>query len=189
MKKVILTVASFCLMAGIAVFAQPAGNAGSQDEQQGPGQAPEQLTTEEIAARLTDEMNTTLDLTQKQYKKLSKFNLKDQQEQEELLGNFAGPRPGGPNGGPGMGGPGGQGGQGGQGGPGMGPQGNGPQGTPDLSELEDYWAKKEKKLRKILTDEQFDKWYGLHPEQFGVRKNPDDKMPFDGVVPKDAPKQ
>ncbi len=213
MKRIILTAAALCLTAGAAMFARP--SAGPQDTPPEPGQVPERLSSEEIAARLTDEMAATLDLTEKQYKKLSKFNVKDQQELESLRGGFGGPGMGGPGGpggpgggpgmgGPGMGGPGGPGGPGmggpggrpgmggpggpGQGGPGMGPQG-GPQGMPDLSDLEEYWAKKEKKLRKILSDEQFEKWYGLHPEQFGIRKDPNDKLPFDGLAPQDAPKQ
>ncbi len=56
--------------------------------------------------------------------------------------------------------------------------------TPDLSELEAYWAKKEKKLRKILGDEQFDKWYSIHPEQFGVVERP---TPLDGPQDGTAP--
>lgn len=38
----------------------------------------------------------------------------------------------------------------------------------DLAELEEYWAKKEKKLRKILGDDNFEIWYSLHPEEFGL---------------------
>ncbi len=204
MRKVVLTFAGICLWAGTAVFST-AGSAASapQDEQKVKDEVAEQLTTEEIAAKLTDEMSSVLDLTQKQYKKLSKFNLKDQEEFEALTsGRFGGPGgPGGPGmggpggrpgggpgggpggrpGGPGMGGPGGpgMGGPGGPGGPGMGP--GGPHGAPDLSELEAYWTKKEKKLRKILTDEQFDKWYSLHPEQFGVRP----EQSFDELTPKE----
>ncbi len=181
MKKII--VAAFCAFAGAVLFAQaPMG----QMPQGGPrGPMPVQLSAEEKAAQITEEMQAKLNLTEKQVKKVAKFNKKDQQQQESLMG---GSRPTGmPQGGPGgmgpQGGmPGGMG-QGGrpqgmpQGGPGgMGPQGGMPQGGPmmgaqvDEEEMEKYWAKKEKKLRKIIGDAEFEKWLKMHPEQFGIKQ-------------------
>ncbi len=179
-------------MAGTAAFAQDNGSQMPPFGQGfGPGMQPgqgferpfENTTPEEAAEKLTAEMVEVLNLTDKQVKKVTKFNEKDQKNLQSLYTGgfgggpgFGGGMPGGgmPGGfGGGFGGPGGMPGGGmpggGPGGAGMRPEGGFPMMAPDLSELEDYWAKKEKKLRKILGDEEFGKWYTLHPEQFGVR--------------------
>ncbi len=193
MKKIVLSIAAFCFAAGMMALAQPGG------QMQGPPQEgnTQSFPTEEIAMRLTEQMSSELGLTDKQFKKLYKFNVQDVEKLLEFRANGIRPVRFGGQGGPGMG-PGGQGGPGmgpgGQGGPGMGPGGQGggrpggpgmgpggpgmgnPQGgerpaidQDSIAEMEQYWANKEKKLRKILTGEQFDKWYTAHPEQFGIR--------------------
>ncbi len=180
-------------MAGSVVFAQsgpqlpPEGQGFAPGMQPGEGMPFQRLSPEEAAEKLTAEMVEALDLTDKQVKKVTKFNKKDQEDFQSLyMSNF--PRPGmggGPMGGPGMGRPGGMPGGmpgGGPDGAGMRPEGGFPMVTPDLSELESYWAKKEKKLRKILGDEEFGKWYALHPEQFGVVERPAG-APQDGTAP------
>ncbi len=205
-------------MAGTAVYAQPTqqrpdGAPFGPGMQMGEGfERPfENMTPEESAEKLTAEMTEVLELTAKQVKKVTKYNVKDQETLQSLYTSsfegFGGPmgggsggpggRPGG-FGGPMGGGPGGFGGRpggmpgggpggmpGGQGSPGMMPEGGFPPMTPDLSELEEYWSKKEKKLRKILGDEQFGKWYALHPEQFGVRA--ERPTPFDLPQDENAP--
>ena len=51
------------------------------------------------------------------------------------------------------------------------PRGNPPSGMPafggevDYEELEKYNAKQDKKLRKIIGDENFEKWRATHPQE------------------------
>lgn len=129
------------------------------------------MTVEERAQRMTDRMNDLLTLTDKQYKKIYKLNLKDVKEMEaDSL--FLGRR--------GMGfGPGGP-------GPGFGPGGPGgraqferemernnrqfnPLSQQQMEQLraerEKARLKKDKKLRKILTEEQYGIWIKAEQER------------------------
>ena len=143
----------------------------------------------EVAKKTVDQLNTVVGLNDDQYKKLYKFHLsleKSRQAEQENMG-FPGGRPGmgGPGGrpdggpgGPGMGGPGGPGGFSG-GGPGGngGPGGGRPQMSEERREMiremkeerraaeEALQQKIEKKYRKILTPEQFEKWESYEAEQ------------------------
>lgn len=120
---------------------------------------------ERSAKQLTDKMQKELGLTDKQYKKIYKLNLKEQEKMVELFskrpeGNFPprnGERPQGPR--PPMGGP-----QGGPGKPGERPGMKGPR-PEGNSELEELRAKNEKKLKKILTAEQYAKWQKIQPQR------------------------
>lgn len=120
---------------------------------------------ERSAKQLTDKMQQELKLTDKQYKKVYKLNLKEQKKMVELLserpeGNFPprdGERPQGPR--PPMGGP-----QGGPGRPGEHPGMRGPR-PGGNSELEELREKNEKKLKKILTAEQYAKWQKMQPQR------------------------
>lgn len=143
----------------------------------------------EVAKKTVDQLNTVVGLNDDQYKKLYKFHLgleKSRQAEQENMG-FPGGRPGmgGPGGrpdggpgGPGMGGPGGPGsfsggGPGGNGGPG----GGRPQMSEERREMiremmeerraaeEARQQKIEKKYRKILTPEQFEKWETYEAER------------------------
>lgn len=106
---------------------------------------------EKAARKLTDEMDELLQLTEKQYKKIYKLNLKEEKEKiERMTGKtfFEGGRPFMP--------------------PmdGMPPQGSFPPMNgmrPPMPEsmqedVENQIEKRNKKLKKILTDEQYDKW-------------------------------
>ncbi len=148
-------------------------------------QLPREIPSPEGNARkITNAMKKGLSLTDKQYDKLYKLNLK---EQRELFGNKQQARQGGPrSGGQGMGGrPPGGGGQmgGGMGGGRMGggqpPMGGGQrpsmdgegQGMPGGAakektekDLQKAAAKKEKKIKKILTNEQYEKWQNMSAE-------------------------
>lgn len=143
---------------------------------------PEAQTPEKVAARETDEMKDELQLTDKQYKKIYKLNLKEEkQRQKAILENVNGgwqrpPMGGGRpemGGGPGMGAP-------GMGGPEMGtpdmgqppvdgenghPRGEGfhhrmgkPTLTPEVQALAKQAEKKDKSLKKILSTEQYEQW-------------------------------
>ena len=120
---------------------------------------------ERSAKQLTDKMQEELGLTDKQYKKIYKLNLKEQKKMVELLserpeGNFPpkdGERPQGHR--PPMGSP-----QGGPGKPGERPDMKGPR-PEGNSELEELRAKNEKKLKKILTAEQYAKWQKMQPQR------------------------
>ena len=121
-------------------------------------------------------MAAEIPLTEKQIKKVYNYFKRDIKYRREHF-QFSGPRPGGPRpeGGPGMG-PGGQrpsgpppsgmgpGGQRPQVAPGMGP-GTPPRGfeQADPEEIERYNARQEKKLRKIIGDENYAKWRANHP--------------------------
>lgn len=117
----------------------------------------------------TDQMTAELGLNEKQIKKVFKFFKNDIQYRRENF-VFGGPRPDGNFPAPPSGGrPGGEGGFPG-GGPGMRP-GNPPSGMPafggevDYEALEKYNTKQDKKLRKIIGDENFEKWRAAHPQE------------------------
>lgn len=135
---------------------------------------------EKMARKETDRLKEALDLTDKQYKKVYKLLLK---EQRELLENRM-QRP------PMMGGEGGRGPrpphEGGMPPMGMGegrpegmhrpPMGGAPK--PESAEdMQKRIAKKNKKMKKILTESQYDQWLGMS------------QKPMPGPKPEDAPKQ
>jgi len=159
---------------------------------QGNRMPPKMKTPEEIAQIKSDQMKAEVGLTDKQYKKVYKLIKQDQEYRQEQMSNqFGGGMP--PQGGPGMGGPGGQGGfgggmppqgggnfggggmppqggPGGQGGPGMGgpggPGGPGMDGPACNQVSDEYLEKQDKKLKKILTEEQYNKWRSKHPAEY-----------------------
>lgn len=131
-----------------------------QYEQRLPHEVP---NPEKIATQMTDRMQESLQLTEKQYKKIYKLNLKEQKEYFKAMQNSGEQRP--PMGGPGM--RGGRPPMGGSEPPIMG-EGNFPD---DMGErpmmnkeqnVEDIQKKaaeaKKKKIKKILTPEQYAKW-------------------------------
>lgn len=130
---------------------------------------------EKAAQRRTDEMDKMLDLTEKQYKKIYKLFLKEEKEKVEALMER---HPEGMNGQPPMGGRPPRGG-------GRPPMGGGmpPRGgdfprmegdrndmTPEErmkargEEIQKEQEKREKKIRKILTDEQYEIWQMRKPQ-------------------------
>ena len=132
---------------------------------------PEEMTIEQRAHMITDRMDRLLTLTEKQYQKIYKLNLKELKEMEaDSL--FMGRRGMGfgPGFGPGPGGP--------------GAPGNRAQFERDMArsssqfkelsqqQMEELRAaheksrlKKEKKLKKILTEEQYGKWVKAEQER------------------------
>lgn len=122
---------------------------------------------EKEARRRTDEMDKLLQLTEKQYKKIYKLYLKEEKEKVEKMSGFGGGMP--PMGG-GMMPPGGN----GRPPMGMPPAGERPDfgnSRPEMGDRksieEDMKKRREaklKKIRKILTDEQYDKWISAKPE-------------------------
>lgn len=146
--------------------------------QQEEGKAPfkEVPNPEKSAKRITEEMSKELGLTEKQYRKVYKVILK---EQKTLVENSFGQNrppmmPSGPEEGgrPMMGNPGER--------PpmGMGPEGMSHPRPPRMDEdmtkeLEKARQKKEKKLKKILTDEQYTRWQEIQLK----RKNEPGKPP------------
>lgn len=122
-----------------------------------------------IATRMTDKMNEALQLTEKQYKKIYKLNLKEAKEQVEAMQERRAQRM--PMGGPGMQGrrPPMMGGEPPMMGEGGFPEMAGRRMRPQSEEAEEARKeaaekrkkaaeKKEKKLKKILTSEQYEKW-------------------------------
>ena len=130
-----------------------------QHEQRLPREVP---NPEKIATQMTDQMQESLQLTEKQYKKIYKLNLKEQKEHFKAMQNSGEQRP--PMGGPGMRGgrPMGGGeppmmGEGGfPGGMGERPMMNKEQDSADAQKK--AAETKEKKIKKILTTEQYEKW-------------------------------
>lgn len=164
----------------LAAMAQTAGQVQSRNRND--NQPPRTLPTVEQEAQMrVDQMAAEMPLTQKQVKKLLAYYKKDIQYRRDNFQMAGGKRPDGGkrpenNGqrGPGMGQ-----GQPPQGNPGMGP-GNGwgpgmgagtpPAGRPegqdiDLEKLEKYNLKQDKKLRKIIGDDNFNRWRAAHPHQ------------------------
>ena len=161
----ILLAAGLTMM--LSAAAQPGGEFPPKPERHAFKERP---TVKEEAQRKTDQMVTELSLSQKQIKKLSKFNQRDIQYRRDHF-ELGGPRPDGNFPAPPAGGfPGGPGGKGPRpaGGPGMGP-GNPPAGMPpmkagiDYNALDKYNARQDKKLRKIIGDDNFRKWRDSHP--------------------------
>lgn len=175
------------LFLAVALAAAPVALMAQNDRPEAPQRpegAPEQrrerpempkMTSEQIAHQMTDRMDRMLTLTDSQYQKIYKINLKEVKEMEadsvfmSRRGGFGGPmgpgfgpRPGGPGMGPRPGGP------------GMGPgMGSAPEGgrlsEEQLEQLrverEKARVKKDKKLRKILTDEQYGIWVKAEQER------------------------
>lgn len=122
---------------------------------------------EKAARRMTDEMQKSLGLTDKQYKKVYKLNLKEEKARVEQMkargadGNRPPMMGGAPSGDfPMMGGGPGDGGFhpiGGNGGPGIPP----PSGS--KNDMRTLMEKKNKQMKKILTEEQYAKWHSEQP--------------------------
>ena len=125
----------------------------------------QKLTKEQIAHQMTDRMDRLLTLSDKQYQKIYKINLKEVKEREadSLFLSRGGMRNGGFGPGPGGPRPGGQ-------------MGQRPE-RPEFKQLteqqreqlreqrEKARVKKDKQLRKILTDEQYGKWVKAEQER------------------------
>ena len=116
------------------------------------------LSPEKRAKRIVNQMDSLLNLTQKQYDKLYKSYLKHEKQVEKNRWQGAmPPMMGGPGRGPGMNPP--QGGGFGQPPHGMGMPPFGMESAKDLRTKEEKQRKKlEKKIKKILTPEQYELW-------------------------------
>ncbi len=149
MMKKTFGMLAVCLMCG-------ATSLQAQEQNEGRPMPPEAISPEKAAEQMTELMNQELELTDKQYKKIYKLNLKEQENRASAMEGNGGQRPPMPPMGssqdmgerrPPMMGEGGM-------GPGMGPRMG--QQTPE--ELKEEAEAKEKKLKKILTEEQYAKW-------------------------------
>lgn len=163
MKLIGLAVCLTCC-AGF-IYAQEAYE--PQERQQQEKHLPrEVLNPEKVATQMTEQMNKLLQLTDKQYKKIYKLNLKEQKAFFKAMQNSDDYRP--PMGeGPGM-----RGGRppmmGEDGFPGR--MGGGPMMSRDTNSADSQKKAaetKEKKIKKILTKEQYEKWQA---EQNSARK-------------------
>lgn len=147
-----------CVIGSGTVAAQEAGK--EMPARQEKGFKPVPLSPEKSARRTTDRMKSLLALTEKQYDKLYKLNLKWAREDQK--NQPAAPRMGGrPEGTPDFGRPGGF---------GKGPRGQRPPEGMDRrpprdftpsdnrEQMEKQRKKREKKLKKVLTDEQYARW-------------------------------
>ncbi len=115
---------------------------------------------EKMAKRRTDEMNELLQLSEKQYKKIYKLYLKQEKEKVERMTERHLPEGGRPPMPP-------------EGGGGMSPQGGMPprmEGMPpsmpmknEREDMQKQIKKFDKKLKKILTDEQYEIWSSRTP--------------------------
>lgn len=163
---------------GISMFAlQVQAQTASEDEAADKREMRREVPNpEKIAQKETDRLKEALELTDKQYKKVYKLLLKEQRELLEnmtrrppMMGGERGPRP--PREGK------------------MPPMGEGrPEGMhrPPMEEapkhegaedMQKRIEKKNKKMKKILTESQYDQWLGMS------------QMPMPGPKPGDAPKQ
>lgn len=140
------------------------------------------LSADERAESRTQEMHKAVNLDEKQYKKIFRIFLKEENAKESAIGHggpmgppLTGsegrpPQDGGTFGGSGMRGP-------GAGGPppaGMPPKGGFPGGEPQKATVggkdidsDDYIDSREMKFRKILSPEQYSTWRRLHPDPAG----------------------
>lgn len=173
MKQILLGIG--ISMFALQVQAQTAPEDGVADKREMRREVP---NPEKMARKETDRLKEVLDLTDKQYKKVYKLLLKEQRELLEnmtqrppMMGSEGGPRPPHEGGMPPMG---------------MGegrPEGmHRPpmMGAPKHESAEDMQkriAKKNKKMKKILTESQYDQWLGMS------------QKPMPGPKPEDTPKQ
>lgn len=174
-----MTAFLFCLSAGMLTAHAQAERGDGRDSlpEQRMHRFAEIPNPEKEAQRLTDRLKDTLQLTDKQYEKVYKLFLKEQKERVEA--RMQGPRFGGN--GPMRPGGGGQRSMG-FGGEGFPPMMGGEEDTPVLSreeraeamrkEAEARAEKLDKKMKKILTDEQYAKWKALPPEAPAHRPGP-----------------
>ena len=174
---VVLTITSFSASAQMHRPEHPEGRPRPEHHQMS-------LTPRQRAEQRTDEMDKAVRLDDKQYKKIYKIFLKEENAKETAMGNGVpmGPPPGGMDGRPPQGGgfPGGSGigggfpGRPGAGGPPSGmpfPGGFGEQQKPTVGgkeiDSDEYIDAREAKFRKILSAEQYDTWRKLHPDPSG----------------------
>lgn len=148
MRKTMWTV---CLAALMPISAEAvAATSYDEPQQKENTQKKEIPNPEKTARRRTDEMDKVLNLTEKQYKKIYKLNLKEEREKLEVLIGRGGKDMNRPP---------------------MREGGRLPMMTPPAGddkmkeEMQERAEKKIKKLRKILTDEQYDLWLTMKPEQ------------------------
>lgn len=162
------TMWAVCLAALMLISAEAVAVTSNDEPQQKENTQEKEIPNpEKTARRRTDEMDKVLNLTEKQYKKIYKLNLKEEREKlEALIGRGErdmnhppmreGRRPPMMNGGgqpPMMGG-------------GRPPMMTPPAGNDKMKEeMQERAEKKIKKLRKILTDEQYNLWLTMKPEQ------------------------
>jgi len=175
MKRVLTLVAA--LVMAFTAVAQPPQGQGPRGDFPKDGPKFERMDPEKVAQNQTDQLDQLVTLTPKQYKKIYKFNKRQAEERQSEMETF---RPEGfPGGRPdAMGGgrpPMGQGRPDGMG-PGMGPGGMPPRDgqfrpgpgmqNGDMKELmESQRVEREKKYRKILTPEQYQKWESFEAQR------------------------
>lgn len=171
MKLIGLAVCLTCCAAVLKAQEVPEVHERQRHEQRLPREVP---NPEKIATQQTEQMKRTLQLTDKQYKKIYKLNLKEQKERFKATQGSEEQRP--PMGGPGIGGGrppmgGGEPPMMGEGGfPGGGRRGGDPMMNRESNatdSLKKAAEAKEKKIKKILTTEQYEKWQA---EQAELRK-------------------
>ena len=182
----IVTAAMILALTAYAQPQQPPQGQGSLD-----GMPPmfgqfEQKDPAQMAQEETDRLNELVGLTDKQYKKIYKFNKRQYEQLKNQMENAmpqgfpsgqgmgggrpegmgpGGPGPGGFGGGrPGGMGPGGPGGPRGGQRPEMG-QGRPPMGGGMQELMQEQQEKREKKYRKVLTPEQYQKWESFEAER------------------------
>ena len=178
--KYVLTIAAALVMTFTAVAQPPQGRGPQGPDGERFRPQFEQKDPAQIAQEQTDQLNELVGLTDKQYKKIYKFNKKQAQERQDAMADMMpqGRPDGFPGGmGPGMGGgrperpPMGQGrpdgmGPGGPGGPrGDGQFRRGPRNEEMQKLMEEQKEKRVKQYRKILTEEQFQKWEAAETER------------------------
>lgn len=115
------------------------------------GEKRQMPSVDEIAQKRADAMDRELALTEKQYKKIVKYYKAEAEKEREMMQASMpeGMPEGFPGGKPDFGG------------------GRPPMGGPGMAmsdeDMEKYFEQQDKKLKKILTAEQYDKWRTKHP--------------------------
>ena len=162
--KIVGTMICFMTLAGLATAQEaPESQANQQQEKRLPHEV---ANPEKIATRITEQMQRSLQLTEKQYNKIYKLNLKEQKKRFSAMQNSERPnppmdRPHGMGGGrppmmggepPAMGG-------------GRPDRGENSQREDKAEEMQEAVAAKQKKIKKILTTEQYEKWQEIGTRQ------------------------
>ncbi len=190
MKKSIrlfLFIAVLMVIPSVVISAQSEHPNASKSFEEGRLERRVKMTPEDRAKSRTDEMHKAVSLNDKQYKKIYKIFLKEENAKDSAMGNGGpmGPPPAGSGGrppqgggsfdgsrmgGPGAGGPP----AGGMNGGGMRPKDGFPDGGPQKVTVggkdidsDEYIDGREEKFKKILSSEQYSIWRRLHPDPTG----------------------
>ena len=185
--RLFLFITVLMVIPSVVISAQGEHPGASKSLEEGRPEHRVKMTPEHRAKIRTDEMHEAVSLNDKQYKKIYRIFLKEENAKDSAMGNDVpmgppqtgsggrSPQGGGAFGGPGMGGPGAGGLPSGRmDSGGMPPRSGFPGGEPRKVTVggkdidgDEYIDEREEKFKKILSPEQYSTWRRIHPDPTG----------------------